>query len=125
MKTGDRLRRFRESSGLERKEVAEILGVKVGTVGHWENGINEPNMETLKKLSEIYNVSISEFYGEEPKNDILDTDTKNTMLDKVIDMLIAEGSLSDKKTFDELDETDKRIIISVIDKFISNRKPSN
>lgn len=125
MKIGDRLKKFREMAGLQRKEAAEKIGVKTGTLSHWENDINEPNIEALTNLSKIYNVSISDIFGEEPKNDILDTEVKNTMLDKVIDMLIEDGSLSDKENFDDLDETDKRIIISVIDKFITNRKTSN
>jgi HTH-type transcriptional regulator, cell division transcriptional repressor len=123
MKIGDRLKKFREMSGMQRKEAAEKIGVKPGTLAHWENGVNEPNIETLTNLSKIYNVSISEIFGEEPN--IVDTDTKNTMLDKVIDMLIEEGSLSGKDSFDDLEDTDKRIIISVIDKFIANKKTSN
>lgn len=125
MKIGDRLKKFREAAGLQRKEAAEKIGVKVGTLSHWENNINEPNIEALTNLSKIYNVSISELFGEKTKNDILDTDTKNTLLDKVIDMLIEDGSLDNKENFDDLDETDKRIIISVIDKFITNRRTSN
>jgi len=125
MKIGDRLKKFREMAGLQRKEAAEKIGVKTGTLAHWENDINEPNIEALTNLSKIYNVSIAEIFGEKPKGDILDTDTKNTLLDKVIDMLIEDGSLDNKENFDDLDETDKRIIISVIDKFITNRRTSN
>lgn len=125
MKIGDRLKKFRETAGLQRKEAAEKIGVKTGTLAHWENDINEPNIEALTNLSKIYNVSIAEIFGEKTKTDILDNETKNTMLDKVIDMLIEEGSLSDKENFDDLDEADKRIIISVINKFITNRRTSN
>ncbi|MEG3040853.1 MAG: helix-turn-helix transcriptional regulator [Clostridium sp.] len=122
MQIGENLRKYRELKGLDRKTVAEIIGVSLPTLGHWETNVNQIGIDKLDELSKLYEVSISELFGEDP-SDILSKSTKNILLDRVVDMLIEDGSLSGNDNFDSLDESSKRIIIAVIDKFI-NRKIS-
>lgn len=35
------------------KEWAKLLGVAPSTVSNWENGISEPNLSTLRKISDL------------------------------------------------------------------------
>jgi transcriptional regulator with XRE-family HTH domain len=124
MKIGNNLRRFREEAGLDRKEASAALGVSIPTLGHWENDDNEPSFEHLNKISELYKKSISEIFGEQ-KGKPLSTPVKNTLLDKVIDLLNSEGLLNSANSYDELDEHSQTMIKSAINKIIENKKQNS
>ena len=74
---GEKLKLYREKHNMTQKEVAEILRVEPGTISKYELGIIEPNIESIKKLSEIFNVTIDELLKNEEKFDI----TKVNILD--------------------------------------------
>jgi Predicted transcriptional regulators len=124
MKIGVNLRKFREEVGLDRKEAAKALGVSIPTLGHWENDDNEPSFVHLEKISKLYNKSISEIFGETSAKP-LSTPVKNTLLDKVIELLNSEGLLNNADSYDDLDENSKIMIKSAINKIIENKKQNS
>ncbi len=55
---GGRLKEAREQSHLTQAEVCEKIGVsKPQTISSYERGTNNPTLETLKELSQLYSVS--------------------------------------------------------------------
>ena len=54
----ERLQQVRKESGLMQKEVADRTGINMVTLSGYEIGKNEPNMEALVRLADIYNVSL-------------------------------------------------------------------
>ena len=74
---GEKLKLYREKHNMTQKEVAKILGVEPGTISKYELGMIEPNIESIKKLAEIFNLKIDELLKEEEKFDI----TKVNVLD--------------------------------------------
>lgn len=52
------LKFYRQNSGLTQKQVAEALHIERTTYTYYENGKTLPNVITLKKLAEIYNVPV-------------------------------------------------------------------
>lgn len=124
MKIGQKLRTLRENAGLERKEAAKELGVATPTLAHWENNDNEPSFSHLEKISKLYKISISEIFGEDCIKP-LPEETKNNMLDKVLDIMEDEGLLLDANSYDELDEHSQVIIKSVINQLITKKKKQN
>ncbi len=62
---GEKIKLYRESKNMTQGEVAEILGVKATTISKYESGTLEPNIESLKKLAELFDVSIDELLKEE------------------------------------------------------------
>ena len=56
---------LRKKKGMTQKELASQLYVSPSTVSKWENGDSIPDIYTLKDLAEIFQVSISEFIGQE------------------------------------------------------------
>ena len=60
MKMGNKIKQYRESKKMTQKEIAEILEVEPGTISKYESGIIEPSIESLKKLSNIFEVTIDE-----------------------------------------------------------------
>lgn len=53
----DRLRKALRHSGIGAGEMAEYLGVTIGTVSRWINGKNDPNTQTLRLWSQRTGVS--------------------------------------------------------------------
>lgn len=62
---GEKIKSYRESKNMTQNEIADILGVKSATVSKYESGTLEPNIESLKKLAEIFEVSVDELLNDE------------------------------------------------------------
>ena len=63
MKTKDVLLELRNKHGLSQDELAKKVFVTRQAVSRWETGETIPNTETLKLLSNIFNVSINTLLG--------------------------------------------------------------
>ncbi len=72
---GEKIKQYRENRNMTQSEVAEILGVKPATISKYEAGILEPNVESLKRLSEIFGISIDELL----KEDVFDISKINVL----------------------------------------------
>lgn len=66
---GEKLKLYREKNNMTQKEVAEILDVEPGTISKYELGLTEPNIESIKKLAEIFNVTTDELLKDEERFD--------------------------------------------------------
>lgn len=56
--TAAMLKAFRENNNLQKKEVAELIGIKPQTYGAYESGRNEAPAEVLVRLSMLYEVPV-------------------------------------------------------------------
>ena len=63
MESKDILLELRTKNGLSQDELAEKVFVTRQAVSRWENGETTPNTETLKLLSNLFNVSINTLLG--------------------------------------------------------------
>jgi DNA-binding XRE family transcriptional regulator len=54
------LKDARKTCGLTQKQVADILKVVESCYANWEQGRTEPNIEMLRKLGNIFNVTLDE-----------------------------------------------------------------
>lgn len=57
------LKRARKSSKMTQQEVADTLNVSRSNITKYENGLLEPNLETIGMLAELYNVSTDWLFG--------------------------------------------------------------
>ncbi|MGX8834341.1 helix-turn-helix domain-containing protein [Amedibacillus sp. YH-ame6] len=55
---GEKIKRLRENSDLKIKEMASLFGVNETTYGKWEKEHRTPDIYTVKKLANHFNVSI-------------------------------------------------------------------
>ena len=62
---GERIKKYREEKKMTQAEVAEVLGVKPATISKYEAETLEPNIESLKKLAELFEVSVDELLKED------------------------------------------------------------
>lgn len=63
METKDVILELRTEKGLSQGELAEKIFVTRQAVSRWENGETIPNIETLKLLSNFFDVSINTLLG--------------------------------------------------------------
>lgn len=59
----DNLTKYREMAGVTRKELAAILGVSVASVGFYETGRNEPDLQKLAAIAAALHVSVDMLLG--------------------------------------------------------------
>lgn len=50
---------------LTQREVAEAIGIAVSTLGMYEGGRREPDLDTLRKLARFYGVTVDYLLGNE------------------------------------------------------------
>lgn len=63
MTTGERIKNLREAAQLKQNELAKKIATTRATISSWEAGINQPNLESLKRLSAYFNVTIDYIAG--------------------------------------------------------------
>ncbi|WP_077302435.1 helix-turn-helix domain-containing protein [Virgibacillus pantothenticus] len=59
----ERLIDLRVEAGYSQKEIAAMLNMTASAYGYYEQGKNEPSINTLKKIATIYNVSTDYLVG--------------------------------------------------------------
>ena len=64
----ENLKLAREKKNMTQKEVADGIGVAKSTYSLYESGNREPNVQTIKKISEVLNVSADELLGLNSEN---------------------------------------------------------
>jgi len=63
METKDIIKSLREKNDLTQDQLAERVRVTRQAVSRWENGETQPNTDTLKLLSKVFDVSINTLLG--------------------------------------------------------------
>lgn len=67
MKLGEKLKFYRENKKMTQKNIADILNVEPATVSKYESNLLEPNIEAIKKFSDIFGITLDELLKEETK----------------------------------------------------------
>lgn len=81
---GSFLKELRKEKGLTQEQFAEIMYVSNRTVSRWETGRNAPDLDILIKISEYYDVSLSEILEGKRKGENMNNEMKENIL-KVAD----------------------------------------
>lgn len=90
-----RLKQLRTQSKETQSSLAEKLGVSSRTIAAYEQGINEPSIDTLIKLSEYFNVTVDYLIGK--------TNVQNIKYDSINKVLgLSDVAISEIKKCNEL-----------------------
>ena len=65
MNIGTKIKTARVEANLTQEKAAEILGVSRQTVSNWENEKSYPDIVSVIKMSDIYNVSLDKLLKED------------------------------------------------------------
>lgn len=60
---GQRIKELRQEKGLTQKQLAELLFTTQSTIGKYEREELQPNIEALKKLCKVFEVSSDYILG--------------------------------------------------------------
>lgn len=65
MSIGEKIKHLRESKKLSQRAMAKDLNITNPTISMWENGIRNPDTQTLVLLSKYFTVPVSYFFEEQ------------------------------------------------------------
>jgi len=69
---GENLRKYREFNELTQSELGAQIGMTQKDISKYEKKINQPNLETLKKLSNVLNCSVDDLLDNSKTTEIQD-----------------------------------------------------
>jgi len=52
--------------GMTQREMAEHLGIQIRSYQNYEQGIREPNFDTLIKIADLFSLSLDELFDRTP-----------------------------------------------------------
>lgn len=94
---GQRIAELRKKRGLTQEELAEQLGVSPQAVSKWENDLACPDIMTLPKLADFFNVTIDELLrGEEPSAVRMVPDQERKNPDQMILRVVVNSAKGDR-----------------------------
>ncbi|WP_161526255.1 helix-turn-helix domain-containing protein [Enterococcus sp. JM9B] len=115
-----RLKKLRLENGWSKVEVARKIGVTGGAYSNWEYATKQPSIESLEKLSDVFNVSVSFLLNgtltfeeaeqlakeqqEEGYQAALETDVNNSELLKLVKDYIEESINANHEALDLLEK---------------------
>ena len=62
-KIANRIKELRKEKGLTQKELAKLVSKSETGVASWEQGLSEPNVNDIRLLCKIFNVSADYLLG--------------------------------------------------------------
>lgn len=86
----DNLKSLRLNKRMTQDELGKIIHVSGKTIGAWERGTRQPNIETINKLSDFFNVSTDELL-DNSKNNLKNNDLKLTPTEALKHTYSADG----------------------------------
>ena len=80
IRIGECIFRYRKERGMTQGEFGKLLGVSAFAVSKWERSLSSPDIRTIKKLAEVFDVSIEELMGEVAETAENENKTKNLIM---------------------------------------------
>lgn len=104
----DNLKSLRTQKGLSQQKLADILNISQQSIYKYENGISEPDIQTLKQLSALFQTSIDYIVGntENPRK-----------MDFVIETALTSRELDYLRLYRDLPERRKKIIETILEDY--------
>ncbi|WP_437131242.1 helix-turn-helix domain-containing protein [Peptostreptococcus russellii] len=78
MTLGYKIKLLRKENGLTQLELGDKLGLSKANISKYESNVHEPSIETLNKLSDIFNVSVDYLLGRTNIRNHVDTFAAHT-----------------------------------------------
>ena len=76
MKLSDQLKKYRVLNKFTQEDLAQHIHITRQAISRWENDLSEPDLTTLKKMADLYNIQLEELVN----GNIYDYETKHNQL---------------------------------------------
>lgn len=76
---GKQIKKLRCQKGFTQQQLADYLHISPSAVGMWEKNRNEPDIETLKKLADFFDVTVDYLIGRETITPTQDKTIRDTI----------------------------------------------
>ena len=104
------IKKLRKSCGYTQKEVADILGVDRSTYAYYESGRIKPDIDTIRKLSNIFRVHYTQILENEMHTQFSDSKSQVFGLNnEEVELLTIFRMLSDESKKEVMDTVSKKI----------------
>lgn len=80
MTLGDKIQQLRKNKGWSQEQLGAKLDTHQKHVSRYENNVNKPSAEILRKLSEIFDVTVDYLLSEDDNNNSISGGIKNKEL---------------------------------------------
>lgn len=120
---GDRLRRLREKKEWTQKYAATVFGITSGALSNYERGERTPDAEMLKRIAEVYDVSIDYLIGKRSLRENKQY-LNESSLDDYIEEIIGREAVLMLQSMDRLDEHERELLIIFLQGLKARRKHS-
>ena len=116
-KVGDRIRVLRKMKGISQAQLADAMNLKRSAIGNYEQGIREPDLDTIEAFADYFNVSLADIMGREEGNVSLSEteDKENPEVPKTEEARIVSGWM------DSLPKEQREWIVDIVRTVV--RKP--
>ena len=75
---GSKIREYRKQKGMTQTELADKLNISKQTVSKYEKGVIKANQDTLFLLSDIFSISVNDFFPPTTENPAPKSNSKDT-----------------------------------------------
>lgn len=105
MSFGSNLERIRKQHHISQTQLGTALGLTQQMISNYEKELSSPNMESLKKIAQYFEISVDQLIGHTPPKE------NKTSVDRRF-----------LKYFQELTETDKEKCLTIIRTILEDRE---
>ncbi len=109
MTLGEKLRELRRKKDLSQTELGKLINIHYTHIGKYENDQQIPSTDTVKKIAEVFEVSIDYLLEENPESTV-----KVSFQD--------EDLLRQFKEIENMPDSDKNVIKELINAFMIKNK---
>ena len=110
---GENIRRLRKEANMTQKDLADKLEISVSNITKYEKEQLEPNLNILKKLGEVFNISADELLNSDTKTTTLSDDFINFVIHKYrLDINVSNISFKDKELLLNLATATSKVFLS-------------
>lgn len=118
MKLKENLRFLRRKAGLTQAELAKKMHLRQYNISDYEIGRIEPNIQTLMRFADVFNVSLDFLVGRKPKS-MISADSDDSIIEQDVQSYISTMQI-DKYLIDindnirNLPEDEKRKVVATV-----------
>lgn len=107
-----RIQEIRKSKGIKQKELAAKLGIAANTLSQYETGNREPDLETIKRIALVLEVTVDELLDAKTKAPTLTKKDERDIEKKLADILANLESGQDGLMFsgESIDPTTRELL---------------